>query len=76
MKYTLTETVETVGWSDAVSNAPADLVKAAREMAERGETSTFAKVMQSDSQFIWVVLTNNAQGQLTIAKRDSTITNT
>ena len=49
MKYTITEVVDTVAWSEGVANAPGELVKAAKEMAERGEIATFARTANTSS---------------------------
>jgi len=74
MKYNITETVDTVSWSEAISNAPAEIVKAGKEMTERGEIATFAKIEQTDpAKFVWAILTVNKQGQLTVAKRNTEI---
>jgi hypothetical protein len=71
MTYTLTETVETVGWNDAVSAAPADLVKAGKEMSEKGQPATFAKILHltTPQTYTWCIVSINAEGRIYVAKR-------
>ena len=73
MRYNITETVDTVPWSEGVDKAPAELVKFSKDMAERGEPATFAKARINDLEFVWVILTVNAHGTLVIAKRNTEI---
>ena len=76
MKYTLSETIETVGWSEAVGNAPADLVKIAKEMAERGEPATFAKIQHNTTPatFTWCIVSINSEGHIYCAHRSTNST--
>jgi hypothetical protein len=68
MTFNITETIETVAWSEGTNNAPADLVTKAREMVELGEPTTFGKLASNPNA--WVVLgVNKANNQLYVAHR-------
>ena len=73
MIYTVQEKVETVSWSTAISTAPAEMVRAATEMAAKGEIAQFAKSAHSQTGYhCWVLLTVNDHNLLVVAKRDNT----
>lgn len=76
MTYTIQETVETVGWSQGVDTAPAELVKAAKEMAEKGEPATFGKIIHqtTPASFTWCVISVHANGTLGVVKRCNDVT--
>ena len=72
MTYIIKETVNTVPWSEGVTNAPADLVKAAKELAESGLAAVFGKI-DSDSEraYVWCLLSIGPTGTVRIAKRSN-----
>jgi len=71
MKYTIYEQVETVSWGEATSKAPADMVKTAKEMTEKGEIAVFARALGTAvGYYSWVLLTVNDKNLLTVIKRD------
>ena len=72
MTYIIKETVNAVPWSEGVSNAPAELVKAAKELAESGMAAIFGKI-QSDTEnsYVWCIVTAGSTGVVRIAKRGS-----
>lgn len=55
MQYSLTEIVNTVPWNEGITNAPADLVTKAKQMAERGEPVILGKIT-TDADQPWVIL--------------------
>ena len=69
MKIELTETINTVPWSEGVSNAPAELVLKAKQMAEEGQPATFGKVEGNETT--WVVVGANSRNQLCAVHRAS-----
>ena len=68
MKYQIIEIIETVPWSAGSSNAPADLVAKAKQLAEEGKPATFGKV---DGKEEWVVLGTNKDNALYVAYRSA-----
>jgi hypothetical protein len=74
MMYTIQETVDTIGWSQGVDTAPAELVKAAKEMAEKGEMATFGKILHTPSSFTWCILSVKSNGNMIVAKRHLEVT--
>lgn len=77
MKYTIQETVETVGWNHSVSTAPADMVKVAKDMADNGAVATFAQIKHDNTtppSFTWCLLTVNPKGELMISRRNTEVT--
>ena len=68
MKYSITENYITVPWSDGITNAPPNLITAAKLMAEQALPATFAKLEGNPSA--WVILsTNETSNQLFVAHR-------
>ena len=66
MQLKITETINTVGWSEGVNNAPADLVTKAKAMAEEGKPATFGKIEGTDN---WVVISANDKNELSVVLR-------
>jgi hypothetical protein len=66
MRFDITETINTVGWPEGISNAPADLVTKAKAMAEEGRPTAFGKIEGTET---WVILSVSDKGSLYITAR-------
>ena len=76
MKYTITETVDTVNWNEFMGHAPAEMVKEAKEMFERGEPAIFGKSAHhsNPNTCYWLLLSINPAGQLYVLLRSTWFT--
>jgi hypothetical protein len=66
MKIELTEIVNTVPWSEGVSNAPSDVAVKAKQLAEEGKPAIFGKIEGTDA---WVVVGANLGNALQVVYR-------
>ena len=72
MIITIEQKVETVGWNTAMTTAPAEVVKSAKELAEEGFPVVMGKLIPHN---LWCVVWFNSEGQGRIAYAHPTSSN-
>lgn len=70
----LTESFDTIGWSDAQSQAPAQAISVAKNLSNQGQPNAIAKLVKRkpEDNDVWVVLGYRPETYIAWRQNDET----